>query len=134
MLPCEWRRQEVLHSGVYEYQVSTKSDIGRSDLEIAREHLIRARLYGTMSMSFVAVGFIIFFIFYERYVGGDASAFFKKPVLFATVFLPFLPAYIFALLAIKRRKAVLQVLYGAGDSQHKSGQNKSEKGDASKKG
>lgn len=98
-----------------------KSDSGRSEREIAREHLIRARLYGSISLSFVAVGFVVFFIFYDRYVGGDASIFFKKPVLFATVFLPFLPAYIFALLAIRQRRAVVQILYGGRDEKGRKG-------------
>lgn len=99
-----------------------KNDTGRSEAGIAREHLIRARLYSAVAMVFVAVGFVIFFIFYERYIDGDASAFFRKPVLFAIMFLPFLPAYIFALLATRQRKAAAQVIYGRNaETQGKSG-------------
>lgn len=105
--------------------MSAKNDSnGRSEREIAREHLIRARLYGFISLSFVVVGFVVFFVFYDRYIGGDVLAFFKKPLLFVMMFLPFLPAYIFALLAVRRREAFLRLLYGEADGSGKGGAKK----------
>ncbi|MCC6598116.1 MAG: hypothetical protein IT559_04955 [Alphaproteobacteria bacterium] len=89
-----------------------KNQNQKTESQIARENFVKARLYGFVSLGFVFVGFIIFFIFYDYFIGGDVSNFFKKPLLFAVVFLPFLPAYIFALLSIKKRNTVLKILYG----------------------
>jgi hypothetical protein len=82
-----------------------------SPRDIAREHLVRARLYWYAALVLFGIGLIGLFSLYENFAMGDPQVLFHRPVLLIAIFIPFLPSLFFLALSARNARALNRILF-----------------------
>ena len=80
------------------------------DRRRAREKILRAKLYKIVSFACMLAALVIAVVFYQTLAKGDPLTLIRNPVLVGILFLPFVPAFVLAVLSRKNRAAALRIL------------------------
>ncbi|MFN3700266.1 MAG: hypothetical protein ACK4VI_01935 [Alphaproteobacteria bacterium] len=81
----------------------------------AKKFLLQFKIYRIAAISMAVAGLVIFIHLYTTNIGSDIGNFFKKPMLFIILAIPFVPSVIFLFLAKNSRKKAIAVLIQSGD-------------------
>jgi len=76
----------------------------------ARELLLRARIYRFMALIFAMIGVMVFVALYFQHINGDIVSAFHDPSFAYILSIPFLPALVLSILAVKADRQLRKML------------------------
>lgn len=92
------------------HHVCFMADVEPYDKKIAKELLIKAKVYRIMAVALALAGVVIFGILYLRYFHGDPMVAIQDPMIIIFVIFPFLPAIILSTKSKKAEKALSKLV------------------------
>lgn len=83
-----------------------------SDKPLARELLLKSKVYRFFAMVFAVVGLVIFLVIYTTVYEGDVMRALKDPFVILFIVFPFVPSLVLSLRAKKAQTQLQKLLTG----------------------
>ncbi len=85
-------------------------DYTKDQKDSARRHLMQSKIFKIAAIGLTVMAVIVSFMLYSTLANGDALTFVKRPFVILIMLLPFLPAYVFAMMSKKHYRKATKVL------------------------
>lgn len=85
-------------------------DYTQSQKEAARKHLLQSKIFKGAAIALAVTAMIVSFMLYSALANGDSLTFIKHPLVALAMLIPFLPAYVFAMMSKGHRSKATKVL------------------------
>lgn len=90
-----------------------------SDKILARQLLIKTKIYRFLAMVFAAMGFVAFLVIYSSLYDGNPAKAARDPFIILYIIFPFIPAAIFSMRMKKAETQLRKMLGAPGGSEKK---------------